>query len=88
MTQEFYHELNSNEGNIFFNHLGITIGYKIEDSNKQFTKKDGIVHINYDIIKGNLFFRNRKASDSFVPLGGTGTKSVKKCLSIKKSKRK
>ena len=79
IAHDFYYEIKNDEDDIFFEQSEITIKYKIE-SNKQFTKKDGIVNINYDIIKGNLFFRNRKANDGFVPLGGVGTKSVKKML--------
>lgn len=68
------------EGTTYIDEIGYSFNVKVLpvtdidkiDKNKRFIK-----YFDYDKIKGDLYVRNRKAGDRFVPYGMKGTKKIK-----------
>ncbi|QQY79482.1 tRNA(Ile)-lysidine synthase [Keratinibaculum paraultunense] len=77
--KDFIYKLNM-EGTTYIDEIGYSFNVKVLpvtdiskiDKNKRFIK-----YFDYDKIKGDLYVRNRKAGDRFVPYGMKGTKKIK-----------
>ncbi len=73
--KDFNYKLSIGENE--FLDLGISIKITIQEDNLPICNDKNVKYFDYDLIKGDLWIRNRKNGDKFNPYGMKGTKKVK-----------
>ncbi len=75
-TSDFEYNIVLNETN-YINEINKSLFLTVTDISEADIKNKNIISIDYDVIKGNLTARNRRAGDIMVPCGMNGNKKIK-----------